>query len=494
MKPLELGSVGPDVFNVQRALRDGWFLYGFEDGEFGQRTRSAVIAFQAAHGLPVDGVVRDTLYTAMAAGPEWTEEPDADAVEALRGGTIAWNRWRAGHDTVNLRRARLDRLRLPDGDLRGVALDGATLTRSDLQRADLSGASLRAADLLGSDLVHTNLEYCDLRSARLNHAQPFEARLNGARLEDAACFHTNFARSELDGAQFARALLIGAIFTESRAHGADWADAFALRAEWSNASVARSSFKGACLAHSRMESVDFSGCSMQGVELSRCSLIGADLRGADLSGSRVFGVSAWGVELEGATQTGLILTDHDKPRVIADDLEVAQLLHVLLNHKKLAAVFDNVTHRGVLLLGRFRDGGLATLQEVADRLRADDRGFLPMIFDFERPRDRDLLETVVVLAGLSRWVIADLSGPMVPDELAAIVPRIKVPCVSIVEASRHAHPVDAELFASRWLLGTPFVYRDREHLLQSLEAAVIGPAEELRADRIAELRRMHLSS
>jgi peptidoglycan hydrolase-like protein with peptidoglycan-binding domain len=48
---LKLGSVGPDVTALQRALRLT------PDGIFGQHTRAAVVAFQRAHRLPATGEV-----------------------------------------------------------------------------------------------------------------------------------------------------------------------------------------------------------------------------------------------------------------------------------------------------------------------------------------------------------------------------------------------------------------------------------------------------
>ena len=36
---------------------------------------------------------------------------------------------------------------------------------------------------------------------------------------------------------------------------------------------------------------------------------------------------------------------------------------------------------------------------------------------FERPDNREFTETIMTLAGLSRFVIVELSGPSVPNEL-----------------------------------------------------------------------------
>jgi hypothetical protein len=72
----------------------------------------------------------------------------------------------------------------------------------------------------------------------------------------------------------------------------------------------------------------------------------------------------------------------------------------LITHFKLRNVIDAVSRKGVLLLGRFGRGGLELLRALGERLRV--AGFLPIIFDFERPAARNYTETVMTLAGLSR--------------------------------------------------------------------------------------------
>ncbi len=53
---LRLGSRGPEVEKLQQALIQQGFLSGKADGIFGPATRSAVMAFQKAKGLAVDGI------------------------------------------------------------------------------------------------------------------------------------------------------------------------------------------------------------------------------------------------------------------------------------------------------------------------------------------------------------------------------------------------------------------------------------------------------
>ena len=76
--------------------------------------------------------------------------------------------------------------------------------------------------------------------------------------------------------------------------------------------------------------------------------------------------------------------------------------------------------KGVLLLGRFTEGRIVVLERLRDELRK--RGYLPIVFNFDKPETKDFTETVRLLAGLSKFVIADLTSPKsAPYELGAIV-------------------------------------------------------------------------
>src|SRR5439155_8596351 len=138
------------------------------------------------------------------------------------------------------------------------------------------------------------------------------------------------------------------------------------------------------------------------------------------------------------------------------DLEIAQFIYLLLNHKKLRNVINSVTGRGVLLLGRFGGGGLEVLQAIAAKLRGEN--YLPIIFDFERPQDRDYTETVKTLAGLARFVIVDLSGPSVPQELYATVPHFKIPFVPIIEARRKLYAMAVDILEYPWVIRLPVTF------------------------------------
>jgi hypothetical protein len=80
---------------------------------------------------------------------------------------------------------------------------------------------------------------------------------------------------------------------------------------------------------------------------------------------------------------------------------------------------------------------------VLDGLREGLRNFdlLPIVFDFDRPTDKDYTETVQTLAGMSMFVIADLTSPKsTPLELEATVKQFKIPYIPIIDISVDPRP------------------------------------------------------
>jgi len=95
-------------------------------------------------------------------------------------------------------------------------------------------------------------------------------------------------------------------------------------------------------------------------------------------------------------------------------------------------VINTVANKAVLILGRFAERKIL-LASIAEKLR--ELGYVPIIFDFEKPLDRDFTETIKVLAGMSLFIIADITNPKsTPLELQATVPDYQVPFVPIIQS------------------------------------------------------------
>ncbi len=69
MVVLEQGSRAPEVRELQVLLKRKGFDAGQADGEFGPKSKTAVMAFQGAPGLKADGVVGPKTWAALRASP-----------------------------------------------------------------------------------------------------------------------------------------------------------------------------------------------------------------------------------------------------------------------------------------------------------------------------------------------------------------------------------------------------------------------------------------
>ena len=89
---LKNGSTGAEVKKLQQRLKDLGYLKGSADGDFGDATESAVKAFQAQHGLSVDGKAgANTLHklyssTAKKAAATNTPRPTATPFTSYKNG------------------------------------------------------------------------------------------------------------------------------------------------------------------------------------------------------------------------------------------------------------------------------------------------------------------------------------------------------------------------------------------------------------------------
>ena len=90
-----------------------------------------------------------------------------------------------------------------------------------------------------------------------------------------------------------------------------------------------------------------------------------------------------------------------------DNLKIAQFIYLLLNNEEISDVIDTIAKKAVLILGRFTPDRKAVLDALREALRT--QGYLPILFDFDKPASRDITETVSTLAHLARFVIADIT-------------------------------------------------------------------------------------
>jgi uncharacterized protein YjbI with pentapeptide repeats len=393
---------------------------------------------------------------------------------------------------ANLRGADLTGANLIGADLRGADLSEASLIDASASEVDLSKANLSAANLSGARLARAKLRDADLTGAYLRGANLGEANLTGANLRGADLFEAGLSRADLRETDPREASLIEARLFSANLSRANLSMATLFSANLGGADLTGANLSGANLSVAHLFSANLGGAALTGANLESSILVKTDFTGADLTGCRIHGVSAWRLKLDGAKQQNLVITSSDEPTVTVDNIEVAQFIYLLLHNEKIRDVIDTIGKKGVLLLGRFTEGRMVVLESLREKLR--DLGFVPMVFNFDKPETKDFTETVRLLCNLSHFVIVDITNPRsAPLELQATVPDYMVPFVPILQQGEQPFSMFVDLQNKYdWVLQPVVGYSSVDRLIEVLEDKVVRPAEakfnELLARRTNQLR------
>jgi len=374
-----------------------------------------------------------------------------EQLSILIQGVDVWNEWRKQNPSIEIDLRNIDFKKpvdlhgadLHQADLSGVDFTGkvllssypslprganlsranlwrANLSRANLWAADLSEANLRLANLEGANLRMADIRNADLRMANLADANLRETDLRMATFSEADLRMTNFTRADLRGADFSKANLIGA------------------------------------------------------------SLIEVSVDKAKISGSLVYGINVWDLIGTFEEQKDLDITHDDQPIITVDNIKVAQFIYLILNNEEIRDVISTLTSKSVLILGRFTiPERKAILDALRNKLREYD--LLPIVFDFDRPTDRDFTETIKTLVGMCYFVIADVTNPKSsPLELQATVPDYQIPFVPIIQEGESPFAMMVDLQKKYdWVLDT-ISYDSLDTLIEILKPLIIDPAIKMR--------------
>ena len=206
-------------------------------------------------------------------------------------------------------------------------------------------------------------------------------------------------------------------------------------------------------------------------------LVETNLSNANLTRCRIYGAATWGLNVQGAIQQSITITDDDGPEITVDNVEIAQFVYLLLHNEKIRDIIQTIGRKGVLLLGRFTEGRMQILERLRDKLRS--LGFVPMVFNFDKPETKDFTETIRLLANLSYFVIVDITNPRsAPLELQATVPDYMVPFVPILEQGQDPFSMFVDLqHKYDWVLEPVIAYSSVDRLLEVFEEKIVRPAE-----------------
>jgi uncharacterized protein YjbI with pentapeptide repeats len=312
----------------------------------------------------------------------------------------------------------------------------------DLSGQDWSGANFSRTDFVGANLENTNLEGAILTGALGDSGiQIGRSYFDGANLRNA-----NLNRSDLRRANFVDADLSEATLIEAN------------------------------LSESNLTNAKFIHSTLTGANLNKANLVKTDFKNADLDGCFIYGISTWDLNVVGTKQSNLIITPLGASKITVDNIQVAQFIYLLLNNIEIRNTIDTIASKAVLILGRFSSERKLILDGIKNKLR--DRNYLPIMFDFEKPSNRDLTETITTLAGLSKFIIADLTdAKSIPHELQSIIPNLlSVPVQPIILEGEREYAM-FEHFTRYPSVLPIYQYASASSLIKYFDAHIISEVE-----------------
>ena len=403
-------------------------------------------------------------------GETFRRGTDAKQLKLLKKGVKYWNDWIEEIEvSVNLYKADLSRR-----NLNGALLSNADLGMAKLDHADLSYARLYDAELENSSLVGVDLSDSKAKSACFRGANMSNANLFRAEVQRA-----DFGRANLTKAKFTRAKLRGAGLQDANCAGANLTQCDLRNADLSGTNLQKAKLIDADLSEANLSGADLTGADLTGANLEKALFIETNLENATLTRCRIYGLSAWALKGTPKNQSSLIVTPEDQPEITADQIDVGQFIYLLINRSAIRNVIDSITSKGVLILGRFTPERKAVLDAIAEELRK--YNLLPIIFDFERSASRDFTETIKTLAGLSMFVIADITNPSsAPLELQATVPDYQIPFIPIIQKGEKPFAMFKNLSGKYFWVFEPLAYTSMDSLRRGFKKIFIDRAFAMR--------------
>lgn len=265
----------------------------------GASFRGAILTRADLSGARLDGAcfAEATLFQARLVGASLTtaqldeaELAEADLSHAnLQGASLAG----ASAPDARFVQANLESTNATALSAEGSSFYQARLVSALLAYADLSRCNLDEADLLTANLEHTNLSGATAQRARFERCLAPDLRASEAvNLTDSL-----FVLVNAPNAQLQEVIALRTNFAGSNLEGADFADGKLLQAN-----LTRCDLRGAKLTRSDLRMAQVLVANLMEADLER-----ADLREADLRGAHLFGANLWRAVVVGALLDGAVL-------------------------------------------------------------------------------------------------------------------------------------------------------------------------------------------
>jgi uncharacterized protein YjbI with pentapeptide repeats len=369
-------------------------------------------------------------------------------IEILKKGVNVWNKWRLNNIGFcpTFHQIQLENYNFASYNFEGTSFYGCKLKGCNFDNANFSKA------LISSDCSNSSFRGVNMKSANIVGGNISFSNFSGSNLKNIVIEESNANNSKFVNVDLRRAVL------------------------WS--SFINADFTGSCLIGTSLKWTNLTNAILINVDLRETQLVDTILIDATLQDCNIHGISTWNLKTDGCLQLNLVISKpSDNALITVDNIEIAQFINLLLDNKKIRDVIDTVSSKAVLILGRFTTERKDILDSIKNQLR--EYGYLPILFDFEKPKNRDTQETITTLARLSKFIIADITDPKsIPQELTAISAELtSVPIKPIILKGNEPWGMFDAIRRKANVLDV-FEYDGKIDLIQSLKLNVIDPVEE----------------
>lgn len=336
-------------------------------------------------------------------------------------------------------------------------------------------------------------------------------------LRNAKAIYIPFTRADLSGLDLTefksfKGYNFGKVnFSHCNLKGIDFSGSNLRRSNFSNCNMRLAKFDNcnldlAYLVHANLNKSSFKSCSLINSNLSNCELFQANFSNANLSGSslmwaqlietvfvnatlsncRVYGASIWNSNFENATQFNILINKRNEYDISVDNIEIAQFLYLITSNKKIKDVIETLTSKVVLILGRFTSGRKSVLDKIKNELIR--LNYVPVIFDFQKPVNKDFIEPVLLLAHLAKFVLADFSDSnIILEEVPLIAQNTSVVIVPIIEESQIEPTTLRNLRINHISIAKTYRYKNIEQLIETQLKEIIITARQIQ-DQLSQRR------
>jgi hypothetical protein len=365
---------------------------------------------------------------------------------------------------LHLEHANFHQAILAQADLSGAHLEGANFCRTDLYETNFQNAFLARANLQGVQMVRTDLAGADLRGCKVYGLSAWDLCGNAERL-------VRLTKKGKEGIVYGGGNSATQAVIDAVRNGAKKITIISRHALEHGASADQVE---------RLEALQRKGKVKILTDEIKRLIPGQDgkVAAVETKGGEV--IKAAHVETFLDSKQQLIVRyrpsyarrpNRDDEEVQVESLDLAAFMYLTLNNRNISRIIEAAGRKWVLLLGRFTQRK-SVLKAVAEALKQ--RQFTPIIFDFPPPEQRELIETVMLLAGMSALVIVEITNPRsTPMELQAIASNYGVPVVPVMKQGAKEFGTFSGLRKFPWVHST-ITYDTTERLIARLQKDVIG--------------------